>query len=153
MSEYRLPPTDLCDQACLLRALRSPARRRRRFAYDGRPGSRGLAAEWPPVCSLLGLGWLVTASAGTRRARRLTGDRVSRRRQREPATAERCKALAVGVAGLLVALVEVVRVAVVGDLRLPVGALGRFDHPGICPLPTVGLPFARSGGQALAHAP
>ena len=43
--------------------------------------------------------------------------------------------------------------AVVGDLRLAVGRLVVPTLEARAPLPTVGLPFARSGGQAVAQAP
>src|SRR3954447_7497818 len=63
-----------------------------------------------------GSGLLVAIAAA--RARRCRGDRVPARRQHVPGCAEPIDALAVGVAGLAVALVAVEGVAVVGDLRL-----------------------------------
>src|SRR3954470_7791494 len=62
------------------------------------------------------------------RARRCRGDRVPGRRQHVPGSAEPGAALAGGVAGLAVALEAVERVAVVGDLRLPVRARGRAEQ-------------------------
>src|SRR3954452_93710 len=72
----------------------------------------------------------LVATAAASRAGRLTGRLVARGGQREPAGAERRHALAVRVAGRVVAVEAIERVAVVGDLRLSVGALGGCDHRG-----------------------
>src|SRR3954452_4593654 len=72
----------------------------------------------------------LVATAAASRAGRLTAGLVARGGQREPAGAERRHALAVRVAGRVVACEAVERVAVVGDLRGSVGALGGSDHRG-----------------------
>src|SRR3954470_23792754 len=73
---------------------------------------------------------LLVAIAGAR-ARRCRGDVVPGRRQHIPGSAEPGAALAGGVAGLAVALEAVERVAVVGDLRLSVGARDRAEQRGL----------------------
>src|SRR3954447_348752 len=72
----------------------------------------------------------LVATAAASRAGRLTAGLVARGGQREPAGAERRHALAVRVAGRVVAVEAIERVAVVGDLRGSVGALGGCDHRG-----------------------
>src|SRR4051794_20609997 len=91
-----------------------------------------------------------TPAAG---ARRLGGDLVAGAREHVPAGAEGAHALAVGVAGALVAREGVERVAVVGHLGLPSERGLVLTSEALAPLPTVGLPLARRGGQALAQAP
>src|SRR5215218_9856159 len=61
------------------------------------------------------------------RARGLARHLVARGREDVPCRAERVDVLASGVARLLVSLEEVEGLAVVGHLRLPVGALRRAD--------------------------
>src|SRR5215475_10639641 len=68
-----------------------------------------------------------SASVATVVARARPGDHVSGARQREPPAAKHVETLAVGVARLPVAGVQVERVSVVGDLRLAVGTWGRSD--------------------------
>jgi len=60
--------------------------------------------------------WARRSLVADSRVRRRADDLVTRRRERVPQAAEGVHALAVGVAGLLVAREEVERVAVVGDL-------------------------------------
>ena len=67
--------------------------------------------------------------------------------------AEGVHALAVGVAGVLIAGEQVDRMAVVGDLAFRLRAGGGPSQRAFAPLPAVGWPVARSGGQAVAHAP
>ena len=88
-------------------------------------------------------------------ARGLAGDLLSGWAERVPAGAEVGQALASGVAGLLVAGVEVERVAVVGDLRLAVRPGGGSDQRGVCPAADRRLaarpqrrPSAGAGAQA-----
>src|SRR5262249_24495432 len=63
-----------------------------------------------------------------RRSLVVRADALARGVHRVPARAERAHALAAGVAGLGVARVVVERVAVVGDLRGAVGALGDAEQ-------------------------
>src|SRR3954454_9439237 len=97
----------------------SPARRSAPSAYTA-----GAAASIATALDRSRGSGLLVAIAGAR-ARRCRGDVVPGRRQHVPLCAECGDVLAVGVAGLAVALVAVDRVAVVGDLRLSVGPRGR----------------------------
>src|SRR3954465_2130590 len=104
-----------------------------------------------------GSGLLV--ATGAARARRCLGDRGPAGRQHIPGSTELGAALTGGVAGLAVALIAVKRVAVVGDLRLPVRARDRADQRGLRPAADRRLAAraqrgpcrgARAGARALA---
>src|SRR5215217_1024275 len=128
--EARSPPPEALSSGCQFRSRAS-----------GSPGSR--AARRRSV-----------------RPRGLAGDLLSPWAEHVPAGAEVGQALASDVAGLLVAGVEVERVAVVGDLRLAVRPGGGSDERGICP-PADGRlarrsqrrPDAGAGTQARALRP
>src|SRR3954471_3733050 len=81
---------------------------------------------------------------GAARAQRCRGDLVAGRRQHVPRCAEPVEALAVGLAGLAVALVAVERVAVVRDLWLAVGPRCRAEQRALRPVAGRGFPLARS---------
>src|SRR5215216_2233118 len=91
------------------------------------------------------------------RPRGLARDLLSGWGERVPAGAEGRQALAPGVAGLLVARVEVERVAVVGDLLPAVRPRGGSDQRAVCPAADRRLagrpqrrPSAGAGAQARA---
>src|SRR5215208_317761 len=107
--------------------------------------------------SMRAAGSIATAAA---RGRRPAGHLLSVWSERVPACAERRQALAVGVAGLLVALVEVERVALIGDLWLVVGPGGGSDQRRIRPAADCRLavrpergPGLRAGAEAGALRP
>src|SRR4051794_11624474 len=90
-------------------------------------GGRGPPTRWPRIARAL----VATAATAARaRARCLARDLVAGRRQRIPEASEGVHALAAGVTGALVAGECVDRVAVVGDLRLAVGARRGSQHRG-----------------------
>src|SRR4051812_14647657 len=103
----------------------SPARRSAPSAYTA-----GAAASIATALDRSRGSGLLVAIAGAR-ARRCRGDLGAGRRQYVPGCAEPVAALAGGLAGLAVALEAVERVAVVGDLRLPVGARDRAEQRGL----------------------
>src|SRR6185436_4681935 len=78
--------------------------------------------------SMRASGSIATAAA---RGRRSAGHLISGWAERVPGGAKRSHALAVCVAGLLVAGVQVERVAVVGDLWCSVGTFGGRGHRGV----------------------
>src|SRR4051794_3328937 len=101
-------------------------------------------------------GCLVPTSAS--RSRGADGNLVAGGRERVPAAAECVQALAVGVAGALVVLEQVERVAVVGHLLRRARAAGRRDKRRVCAAADRGLagrhqrrPVDRAGAGALAH--
>src|SRR4051812_26267312 len=104
----------------------SPARRSAPSAY-----AAGAAASIATALDRSCGSGLLVAIAAAARARRCRCDLVPGRRQHVPWRAEARVALAGGVAGLAVALIAVERVAVVGDLRLPVGPRGRAEQRGL----------------------
>src|SRR5262245_3299659 len=97
-----------------------------------------------------------SASVATAIARARPRDHVPGARQREPPASEHVESLAVRVAGLAVARVQVERVSVVGDLPLAVGTLSRSDlryrevgaHHGVAGVPQR-WPGRRAGAGAL----
>jgi hypothetical protein len=101
----------------------------------------------------MGVSVTKAATPAAARARRLCGDLVSGRVQREPCGAEGGHALSIGFARFLILREEVQRVTVIGELGRPFGARGRAQKRGVDTATTVGLPVTSSGGHALAHAP
>src|SRR4051794_23862669 len=115
------------DTNCWTCTAASPASRSAPSAY-----AAGAAASIATVLDR-SCGSLLLVATAAARARRCRGDLVPGRRQHVPGRAEPGAALAVGVAGLAVALVAVERVAVVGDLWLSVGPRGRAEQRGLRP--------------------
>src|SRR3954471_5989947 len=113
------------DTNCWTCTTASPARRSAPSAY-----AAGAAASVATALDRSREGGVLVAIAAAR-ARRCRGDVVPGRRQHVPGSAEPGAALAGGVAGLAVALIAVERVAVVGDLRLSVGARDRAEQRGL----------------------